>query len=182
LSARRTDHFVPLLQPPFSPHPSPTILFQAQAVIGCAPSDSLAIPSHRFFPKLNLHKARVRRKHGRLPPNGFIERARRSLPAFTTPPERASDKALPLSGINRAKLRRFVVRTNILLKKSPEQRPIAHSPIRKWTKHFCVVENVREPPSNQCGVVRLRMADRNCLNWLLVKFSVRPYEMRCKSS
>ena len=30
---------------------------------------------HRTFPQLNLHRARVRRNRGRLPSNGFIERA-----------------------------------------------------------------------------------------------------------
>ena len=44
---------------------------------------SATTPSRCFFLSLNPHKARVRRKHGRPPPNGFIERAWRSLPAFT---------------------------------------------------------------------------------------------------
>jgi Putative transposase len=39
---------------------------------------SLARPGaagHRIFPQLNLHRARIRRNRGRLPSNGFIERA-----------------------------------------------------------------------------------------------------------
>jgi hypothetical protein len=38
-----------------------------------------------------LHKARVRRKHGRLPSNGLIERAQSSTLNSTTSPKRASD-------------------------------------------------------------------------------------------
>jgi len=38
-----------------------------------------------------LHKARVRRNHGRLPSNGLIERAQNTAPAPTTSPKRASD-------------------------------------------------------------------------------------------
>ena len=37
---------------------------------------------------------RVRRNHGRLPSNGFIERAKSTVPLFTASPKRASDKAL----------------------------------------------------------------------------------------
>ena len=36
---------------------------------------NLSSSRHRTFPQLNLHKARVRHKHGRLPSNGFIESA-----------------------------------------------------------------------------------------------------------
>ncbi len=36
---------------------------------------SLGASRHRTFPQLNFHRARVRRNHGRLPSNGFIERA-----------------------------------------------------------------------------------------------------------
>jgi hypothetical protein len=38
-----------------------------------------------------LHKARVRRNHGRLPSNGLIERAQNTASAPTTSPKRASD-------------------------------------------------------------------------------------------
>jgi putative oxidoreductase len=43
---------------------------------------------------LNFHRDRVRRNHGRLRSNSFIERAPRTLPAFTDSSKRASDKAL----------------------------------------------------------------------------------------
>lgn len=47
----------------------------------------------------NSHiRARVRRKHGRLPPNGFIEGAQKPLLPFTRPPERTPDKALAFFG------------------------------------------------------------------------------------
>jgi hypothetical protein len=36
---------------------------------------SLGASRHRTFPQLNFHRARVRRNHGRLLSNGFIERA-----------------------------------------------------------------------------------------------------------
>src|SRR5260221_14794768 len=42
-------------------------------------SHSPGEPGHRTFPQLNLHRARVRRNHGRLPSNGFIERAQSSV-------------------------------------------------------------------------------------------------------
>ena len=51
-------------------------------------------PGHRTFPPLNLHKARVRRNHGRLPSNGFIERAQSSVLVRSSSAKRASDKAL----------------------------------------------------------------------------------------
>jgi hypothetical protein len=44
--------------------------------VGCrALPHSPGPTSLRTFPQLNLHKARVRRNHGRLPSHGFIERA-----------------------------------------------------------------------------------------------------------
>ena len=54
--------------------------------------------------QLNLHSARVRRTHGRPPPNGFIERARKSLLPFTTPRDRTSDKVLGLKPAGRGSL------------------------------------------------------------------------------
>jgi hypothetical protein len=39
--------------------------------VGLCPTAS----AHLDIPQLNLHKARVRRNHGRLPSNGFIESA-----------------------------------------------------------------------------------------------------------
>jgi hypothetical protein len=54
----------------------------------------LGASQHRTFPHLNLHRARVRRNHGRPHSNGFIERARKTLPDFTAQSQRASDKAL----------------------------------------------------------------------------------------
>src|SRR5205807_6073407 len=97
-SAHRTDLFSLLLQPRFSPHSSPTILFPPAVLIACAPPHTLGTPSRRFFPQLNSHKPRVRRNHGRLRPNGFIKRARRSKPVFAAPPQCASDKALTFIG------------------------------------------------------------------------------------
>jgi hypothetical protein len=41
----------------------------------CALSHSSGASGHRTFPRLNLHRARVRRNRGRLRSNGFIERA-----------------------------------------------------------------------------------------------------------
>jgi hypothetical protein len=38
---------------------------------------------HHTFPQLNLHRARVRRNHGRLRSNGSIERAQTTVPALT---------------------------------------------------------------------------------------------------
>src|SRR5215469_15023783 len=59
---------------------------------GAASGHLKTVPSAQ----LNFHRARVRRNHGRPPPNGFIERARRSLLPFTTPRNRTSDKVLAL--------------------------------------------------------------------------------------
>ena len=47
--------------------------------------------SHRCLAPFNLHRARVRRNHGRLPSDGLIERAQSSIPSFTALPNRASD-------------------------------------------------------------------------------------------
>jgi len=52
------------------------------AVVCRALPHCLGTSQHRTFPALNLHRARVRRNHGRLPSNGSIERAQNSLPAF----------------------------------------------------------------------------------------------------
>ena len=41
---------------------------------------SLDASRHLTFPQLNLHRARVRRNHGRLPSNGLIERAKSTVP------------------------------------------------------------------------------------------------------
>jgi len=54
----------------------------------------LGTPQYRSFPRLNLHKARVRRNHERPRPNGFAGRARSSSPPLTPQRERASGKAL----------------------------------------------------------------------------------------
>jgi hypothetical protein len=45
----------------------------------------------RSFPSLNFHKACVRRKPGGHVPNGLIERAQSTVPAFTYSRKRASD-------------------------------------------------------------------------------------------
>jgi len=42
---------------------------------------------------LNLHRARVRRNHGRPCPNGLIERPQSPAPQFSSSWKRASDKA-----------------------------------------------------------------------------------------
>jgi len=68
-------------------------------VKGYAPQHSLGASQTHPFPQLNLHKARVRRTHGRLRPNGFTGRARSSSPPFTPRRERASGKALTLPGV-----------------------------------------------------------------------------------
>lgn len=58
----------------------------------------LGTPQNRLFPRLNLQRARVRRKAGRPRSKGFMERA--EPPAHVTiPRERASDKALALVSI-----------------------------------------------------------------------------------
>jgi hypothetical protein len=51
------------------------VTFSTPAVISRALPHNLGASQHRTFPQLNLHKARVRRNHGRLPSNGFIESA-----------------------------------------------------------------------------------------------------------
>src|ERR1700675_1197373 len=38
---------------------------------------------HRCVPPFNLHRALVRRNHGRFPSNGFIERAKSTVPTST---------------------------------------------------------------------------------------------------
>ena len=68
------------------------------AVTGHAPQRSRRHTSKPSSPQLNLHNARVRRTHGRPPPNGFAGRARSSSPPFTPERERASGKALALLG------------------------------------------------------------------------------------
>ena len=66
---------------------------------GCgAPVHSPGAAGHRTFPQLNLHRARVRRNRGRLPSNGFIERAPEHRAPEHFLPDRASDKALTLIG------------------------------------------------------------------------------------
>jgi len=79
-----------------------TILFHtlansaARGVTGHAPRRNLRTLKSPPLPPLNFHRARVRRNHGRPPPNGFIERARRSLLPLTTSRQRTSDKVLAL--------------------------------------------------------------------------------------
>jgi hypothetical protein len=62
----------------------------------CALPRNLSGPPHRIFPPLNLHRARVRRNHGRPRPNGCIGRAPSALPVSASRRERASDTALAL--------------------------------------------------------------------------------------
>src|SRR5258708_13138251 len=54
-------------------------------------------PQNRPFPQLNLHKARVRRNHGRPPPNGFTGPAQNSPPPFTPPQQPPPVQPPPLS-------------------------------------------------------------------------------------
>ena len=72
------------------------VTFSTPAVICRALPHSLGVSPHRAFLPLNLHKARVRRNHGRLPSNGFIERAQSSVLVRSSSAKRASDKALAL--------------------------------------------------------------------------------------
>src|SRR6266446_10107461 len=76
-----------------------SLLFSSSAVACRALPHSLGASGHRTCPQLNLHRARVRRNHGRLPSHGFIERApehRARVNFFLE--ARASDKALTLFG------------------------------------------------------------------------------------
>jgi hypothetical protein len=54
-------------------------------------SHSLGDLPHRCLLPFNLHRARVRRNHGRLRSNGLIEFAQRSMPSST-----ASQNARPI--------------------------------------------------------------------------------------
>jgi hypothetical protein len=54
---------------------APSSTLSPPAVVCRAQLHNLAESPHLTFPPLNLHKARVRRKHGRPRSNGFIERA-----------------------------------------------------------------------------------------------------------
>jgi len=51
------------------------VTFSSPGVVCRALPHSLRASPHRTFPQLNLRTARVRRNRGRLPSNGFIERA-----------------------------------------------------------------------------------------------------------
>jgi hypothetical protein len=62
-------------QPLFWYQFSAFIPFSTPAVFCRALPHNLGASRHRTLPQLNLHRARVRRNHGRLPSNGFIERA-----------------------------------------------------------------------------------------------------------
>jgi len=55
---------------------------------------NLGASPHRTCPQLDLHKARLRRNHGRLPSNGFIESAPEHRARAHSAWKRASDKAL----------------------------------------------------------------------------------------
>src|SRR5258708_34933770 len=91
---------LPPLQRQFSQHRFTVAIFWVRGVTGHAPRRSFGAPQNRPFPQLNLHKARVRRNHGRPPPNGFTGRAQNSPPPFTPHRERASVKALALVATN----------------------------------------------------------------------------------
>jgi hypothetical protein len=59
------------------------LTFSFSSVVCPALPHSLGASQHRTVPPFNLHKARVRRNHGRLCSNGLIKRARNILPSFT---------------------------------------------------------------------------------------------------
>src|ERR1700730_888087 len=65
------NHALPLSQALFCAF----VNFSSPTVVCPALPHNLGASRHRTFPPLNLHKARVRRNHGRLPSNGFIESA-----------------------------------------------------------------------------------------------------------
>jgi hypothetical protein len=65
-------------------------LVRSRCLLPCSPH-SLRHTPHRCLLPFNLHKARVRRTHKRLPSSGLIERARSYIPSFTALPKRASD-------------------------------------------------------------------------------------------
>src|SRR5260370_11110899 len=98
LPRRKTNFFLPPLQQQFSQHRFTVAIFWVRGVTGHAPRRSFGAPQNRPFPQLNLHKACVRRNHGRPPPNGFTGRAQNSPPPFTPHRERASGKALAFVG------------------------------------------------------------------------------------
>jgi hypothetical protein len=68
------------------------VTFSTTAVFSRALPHNLGASRHRTFPQLNLHKARVRRNHGRLPSNGFIE----SAPEHRARAQFVSESALPI--------------------------------------------------------------------------------------
>ena len=70
----------------------------AHGVVSCSPRRSPGTPQHRSFPQLNFHRARVHRSRQRPRANGFTERAQNYLPPSTPQRERASGKALTLTG------------------------------------------------------------------------------------
>jgi hypothetical protein len=58
---------------------------------------------------LNLHRARVRRHHKRLPSCDFIERAKSTMPLFTPCRKCASDKALAQTGSYLSRQARVII-------------------------------------------------------------------------
>jgi hypothetical protein len=72
----RSTHRVFLFSQLFSSQEfSAFVTFSSLGVVCPALPHGLGASPHRIFPPLNLHRARVRRNHGRLRSNGFIERA-----------------------------------------------------------------------------------------------------------
>jgi hypothetical protein len=65
------------------------VTYSGPAIVRRALPHSLGASRHRTFPQLNLHRARDRRIHGRLPSNGLVERAQRSVPNSNALPKRA---------------------------------------------------------------------------------------------
>src|SRR6267378_2100834 len=61
-----------------------------RCLLPCSTAQSRRLSTPLSLP-FNLHRARVRRNHGRLPSNGLIERAQSSTPSSTASQKRASD-------------------------------------------------------------------------------------------
>ena len=94
LPCRSTNHVLLLSQLFSRRELSVFLTFSSSRFVRRALPHNSGAPQHRTFPLLNLHRTRVRRNHGQPRSNGFIERARNTLPDFTAQSQRASDKAL----------------------------------------------------------------------------------------
>src|SRR3984885_15990392 len=100
---RRTNSFFRLPQILSSQHFFALASFRALRVICCAPPHHPSTPLRHLSPPFNLHRARVRRNHGRLPSNRCIESAQTRRARALTLLHRASDTTLGLPITNRGK-------------------------------------------------------------------------------